>query len=327
MAVYGHQIGKIAETGTSFFDDVKEGLQADPKRLPSKYFYDKEGDRLFQKIMQLPEYYPTKCELDIFMHGDFQRLIDSMSALQHVDVVELGAGDASKTKHLLKKFQEQNVAFTYYPIDISDSIIRHLEKTLPGEINGIEMVGLNGEYFEMLEEVYRLSSNPKLVLFLGGNIGNFETEETSSFIKELYGILNSGDQLLVGFDLKKNPQTILNAYNDAAGVTKAFNLNLLRRMNRELNADFQLDQFEHFPTYDPLTGSCRSYLVSTKRQVVCIGDELKIEFGENESVYVEISQKYTVQEIEQLFTTYGFRPKEFYFDSKQWFTDVLVQKG
>jgi len=164
------------------------------------------------------------------------------------------------------------------------------------------------------------------VMFLGSNIGNMAINEAEHFCGELRKHLSPGDMLLIGFDLKKNPATVLAAYNDKEGITRRFNLNLLERINRELNADFDTSKFEHYPTYDPETGACKSYLVSTCEQLVRIGMET-ITFAKDEYIFMEISQKFTVAETEQMAVTAGFMPMEQFFDSKRWFLDAVWLAG
>jgi len=161
------------------------------------------------------------------------------------------------------------------------------------------------------------------VLFLGSSIGNFPLEETEGFLRELRKHLMPGDLLITGFDLKKDPQIILNAYNDKGGITKAFNLNLLKRINNDLDADFDIDMFEHCPTYDETTGACKSYLKSRINQRVRIGEEGWIYFDKGELTYMEISQKYTVEQTDHFATSTGFEPIYHLMDSKGWFLDAV----
>lgn len=319
--------GKI-ERGTNvsgqFLQDVVKGLTSSPKYLESKYFYDSIGDRLFQEIMHSPEYYPTKCELEI-LSGQTDDLIELfIKDNEGFDLVELGAGDALKSSYLLQHLVEKNVDFTYYPIDISENVISGLHKNLPKRIPGLPILGLNGEYFEMLKMANSLSNREKVVLFLGSNIGNMFPEEAEIFCRKLRENLSPGDLLLIGVDLKKDPQTILDAYNDKQGFTRDFNLNLLNRINKELGGNFNPKHFRHYPTYDPGTGSCKSYLISTRKQKVEISAaNITIDFKENEFIYMEISQKYDLEEIEKLAHANGFTPVAYFFDSKKWFVDAV----
>lgn len=310
----------------NFYQEVIKGLSAPQKYLDSKYFYDAEGDRLFQQIMQCHEYYLTGCEMEILSSRSAE--IAAALALQaHTfDVVELGAGDATKSIHLLRQLLANGTDFTYFPIDISANVIQNLEQQLPAMLPDLRMKGLNGEYFDMLQQANTYSHKKKVVLFMGGNIGNFNTAAAHDFCHELRDYLMPGDLLLTGFDLKKNPQVILRAYNDDAGITRAFNFNLLTRINRELGADFDIHKFEHYPTYDPGTGACKSYLISLEKQQVKIGQDTIISFEAYEPLYMEISQKYTLEETDQLALETGFQPVARFFDNRKWFVDTLWKR-
>ena len=305
-----------------FLKDVLKGLGSSPKYLESKYFYDQHGDKIFQQIMHCPEYYPTNCELEILSTQTAAVVGSILARHESFDLIELGAGDALKSTFLLKYLTAQEIDFTYYPIDISGNVIENLQVRLPKQIPGLDIHGLNGEYFTMLKQAYALSAKPKLVLFLGSNIGNMLPEDALYFCNQLKENLLPGDLLLIGFDLKKDPQTILDAYNDRQGFTRDFNLNLLTRINRELDADFNLDYFQHFPTYNPETGACLSYLVSRTDQQVSIAGH-RILFEANETIHMEISQKYTKAQTESLAKATGFTPIEHYYDSKGWFLDAI----
>jgi len=339
MAVYRHQIGEVktlymkntnqatptimrSSKEASFYDDVIGGLRSSPKRLHSKYFYDAVGDKLFQELMNCSEYYPTRCELEIFSEKTANIGQALIAGGDDFDLIELGAGNAMKSTFLLKYLLEHKADFTYLPIDISANVIAYLSATLPQTLPGLQVTGLNGEYFDMLEKSSAMSNKRKVVLFLGSNIGNMSIIEAGAFLKRLRDHLNPGDMLLVGMDLKKNPKTILAAYNDKGGITKRFNINLLGRINRELGAGFITTQFEHYPTYDPETGACKSYLVSMVDQQVRIGDET-IRFLKDECIFMEISQKFTIAQTDQIANNNGFKPVTRFFDQKKWFTDVI----
>lgn len=314
-----------ARRSANFLKDVIDGLRAEHKYLSSKYFYDEAGDKLFQQIMACPEYYPTRCELEILQHQSGKMAHLFLDENPSFDLVELGPGDASKSWFLLRELQKEHADFTYYPIDISSNVIGWLEDRLPATLPGIRMQGLNGEYLEKMKQLDTYSGNRKIVLFMGANIGNMTIQQAAQFCRQLHDHLQPGDLLLIGFDLKKHARTILDAYNDRQGITRAFNLNLLRRINRELGGDFDLEQFEHCPVYDPGTGACKSYLISRIAQEVRVADR-RIVFQENEPIFMEISQKYTLEEIALMAAQSGFSPVHTFFDSKNWFADVLWQR-
>jgi L-histidine N-alpha-methyltransferase len=306
----------------TFYNDVIKGLSGMPKRLNSMYFYDAVGDKIFQELMGCPEYYPTNCEMEIFSTKTEALGQTIMADGDGFDLIELGAGDATKSSYLLKYLVNQHADFTYWPIDISSNVINYLNVKLPLTVPGLKITGLNGEYFDMLKKAASLSNRRKVVLFMGSNIGNMPVNEANEFCKVLREHLNVGDMALIGFDLKKSPKTILAAYNDSEGITKRFNLNLLLRINRELDANFDVSQFDHYATYDPESGACKSYLISLKDQIVTIGKEI-IRFAKDEYIYMEISQKFTIMQTDQMATNTGFSPIDHFFDIKKWFVDTV----
>lgn len=306
-----------------FLKDVLEGLRSSPKFLESKYFYNKKGDELFQKIMWCKEYYPTRAEMEIFEMQSKHITDAAIPNGEKIDVIEFGPGDAVKSVHLLRELSNRNSIGKYFPIDISENIISHLSKHLPDKIQSLSVHGISGTYLEKFPEVEKYSSNKKLVLFLGGNIGNFKFDRVNAFLSELRKLLSKGDMVLIGFDLKKDPQKILDAYNDKGGFTREFNLNLLNRINEELHGNFDLNSFDHFPTYDPVSGACKSYLVSRKKQTVQV-DGNEIQFEKYEPIFMELSQKYSVAEIGKITGIHGFSAEKYFFDSNNLFADVLV---
>lgn len=306
----------------NFLNDVMKGLQSSPKYLYSKYFYDKKGDELFQKIMASKEYYLTDSEMEIFSTQTEEMANVVLEKTENIDVVEFGPGDATKSTWLLKELSKRKALSAYFPIDISENIIHLLNKTLPGQIPGINIHGLNGEYLNMLSQANQISRNKKLVLFLGANIGNFKFAEMPEFCKKLRNLLSDGDMVLIGFDLKKDPKKVLAAYNDSEGFTNQFNLNLLRRINRELKANFNLKNFEHYAMYDPDSGACKSYLVSMVKQQVHLNGSI-INFEKDETIFMEISHKYTISKIDEVAVRCGFVPGTYFYDIKKYFVDVI----
>ena len=313
-------------TKNTFKNDIYEGLQSKPKSLPSKYFYDEKGDILFQKIMASDDYYLTNADNEIFAEQTkalAQTLIENNEPF---DVLELGAGDATKSTYLLKEWQNSGADFTYYPIDISSSMISYLETEMPKRIPNLKVHGLSGEYLEQVLEAHRLSKRKKVILFLGSSIGNFELHEAHNFLRKLYDEIEFGDVVLIGFDLKKNPHQILKAYNDSEGITRDFNLNLLARINKELGADFDVSKFEHFPIYNPLTGACRSFLISQEAQNVNFADGTYIEFDAFEAIDMELSQKFSIYDIDRIAMRIGFRKLPYFFDSNNYYCNAIWQK-
>ena len=306
-----------------FMADTIAGLEASPKFMQSKYFYDAHGDRLFQQIMDMDEYYLTNAEMDILKNysEEIAKLISAENTA--FDLIELGAGDATKSIHLLRALVARELEFSYLPVDISAHVIGDLEDNLPRQLPSLDIKGLNGDYLDMLGKVSSFSGRRKVVLFMGANIGNMNPDQAVKFCTELKMSLSKGDLLIIGFDLKKDPRQILAAYNDAAGITRAFNLNLLERINRELDGDFNLGNFEHYASYDPGTGSCKSYLISLTDQLVRIGENEMIQFSAHEPIFMEISQKYSIEEIEALAAGSGFRCRQHFFDENNYFADSI----
>jgi len=305
-----------------FLEDTLGGLRSSPKSMQSKYFYDEKGDQIFQQIMDMDEYYLTNSEMEI-LQNQAGHLADVIAGKGDAfDLIELGAGDATKSIHLLKSLLEKKINFTYLPIDISAHVISDLENNLPQQLPDLDIQGLNGDYFDMLEQANLRSDRRKVVLFMGANVGNMTVEDAGNFCRQLRGSLSQNDTLIVGFDLKKNPQQILDAYNDKGGITRAFNLNLLERINRELEANFDLKNFDHYATYDPASGSCKSYLISLKQQNVSISGEM-IHFESNEYIFMEISQKYDLSDIAALAEKSGFKPVQHFFDQRSYFVDAI----
>lgn len=311
---------------SAFRQDVVQGLSAPLKALPSKYFYDAAGDELFRQIMACPEYYLSRAEAQLLREHSAAIIGACAAQLGPFDIVELGAGDGSKTVHLLREAQRQGCCQRYLPLDISANTLAYLHRTLAPQLPGLAIEGIAGEYLPALEQALAGSTRPTLVLFLGATIGNLLPAEAEAFCRQVHARLRPGDLLLVGFDLKKDPATILAAYNDRAGLTRDFNLNLLRRINDELGADFDLTAFAHYPVYDPGTGACKSYLISQRPQRVTLADGTAFDFAPDEAVYMEVSQKYSPPEIDALGQAAGFAPMHTYSDAHRHFADVLWQR-
>ena len=311
---------------TPFAEDVLEGFSTEQKTLSSKYFYDDEGSRIFQEIMQLPEYYLTRAEMEI-MTLQPAAIAAALPYREPFNIIELGAGDGLKTNELLKFLVEKGVDFTYMPIDISGEAMQQLENKLSESLPELDVRPLIGDYFEVLNAL-NSEGRPNLYLFMGGNIGNYEREGAIELLRMLEGIMQSNGRLLTGFDLRKNPRVISQSYDDSRGVTRAFNLNLLTRMNRELGANFMLEQFDFYSFYNPYNGEVRSALVSLVEQEVFIkAIDATFHFRQNELIRTELSKKYTLSEIAGLAAESGFVVEKNFFDSQQYFTDSLWVKA
>ena len=312
---------------TQFKKDVDAGLSAEQKRLSSMYFYDKKGDELFMQIMDLPEYYLTRSEMEIFS----QQTEQMIQALQiqkntYFELIELGAGDGTKTKHLLAELFCEGYQFDYMPIDISANVLSHLQENLTADIPGLPIKIQQGDYFEKLDSL-KTSRHPKILLFLGSNIGNMSDEKARQFIYDLGKNLSKGDKLLLGVDLIKAEEIVRPAYDDAQGITRAFNMNLLYRINHELGGNFNLDQFTHAPEYTQEEGIAKSYLKSKVSQCVTIDSIGKTyEFDEDEKIHMEISRKYTVEIIEEILMGTDFRVIDQLTDSRNYFSDFILER-
>ncbi|WP_373055581.1 L-histidine N(alpha)-methyltransferase [Zunongwangia sp. H14] len=277
---------------TAFAEDTYKGLTNFPKYLLSKYIYNEKGDKLFQKIMAMPEYYLTNCEKGIFEEHT-AAIADSFNSPDGFDIIELGAGDGKKTKILLRHLAEKKYNFTYQPVDISQHVLNELEQSLATEIPEVNVKTQQGTYFKTLERLADYNTRKKIIMVLGSNIGNLLHKDAINFLKNIQNSMSTEDMLFMGFDQKKHPQKIIDAYNDPAGITEAFNKNLLERINTELDANFNLDSFLHWETYDPESGTAKSFLVSRDQQEVLIAKlGLRVKFEAWETIHTEISQKY-----------------------------------
>lgn len=310
---------------TNFKQDVLAGLGLSLKKLSSKYFYDEAGDRLFQQIMHLEEYYLPRCEREIIQqHSTHIAALLNAGTGGQIDVVELGAGDGTKTVAFLAQLQAAGLCPTYIPLDISPNILAVNEQHVRAQVPGIAVMPLAGDYFQTYAT---LAERPgrKAVLFLGSNIGNFARQGAVDFLRHIREGLRPGDTLLVAFDLKKNPRTILRAYDDREGITRQFNLNLLSRINRELGADFDVAAFDHYPLYEPVSGTTYSYLVSLRQQDVRFPSGECFSFEQHELIHTEISKKYDLPEIEDLATAAGIQPRQHFTDAAGYYALSLFE--
>ena len=309
---------------SDFAIDVDLGFSDEKKYLSSKYFYDDKGSLLFQQIMELPEYYLTRAELNVFQSKslDILKKIDA----NDLNIIELGAGDGIKTIEFLRNLIEANTNVTYYPIDISQEAINQLINKVKNDLPTLTVKPLVGDYFKELHDIPS-SDAKKVVLFLGANIGNYRYPKAVELLKLINENLHQGDMLLVGIDLKKSPNLVANAYNDAQGITKAFNLNLLSRINDELGGNINLDKFDFYSHYNPQNGDIESFLVSLDKQDVFLEACNKTyHFAKNELVFTELSKKYDKEEIEELAAAAGFRCVEQFQDENDYFADCLFEK-
>lgn len=310
---------------TQFAEDIFCGLTSYPKKISSKFLYDEKGDKLFQQIMELPEYYLTGKEYQILTHHR-EEIGEAFASQNGFDLIELGAGDGKKTKVLLRHFEQRNYDFKYLPVDISHNVLDQLSLSLDKEIPGLEVEPLQGTYKQVLSKLADYNDRKKVILFLGSNIGNLSEKEAVGFLTKIKNSMNDKDMFFMGVDQKKDPKLILDAYNDSAGVTEAFNKNLLGRINRELEADFDPETFMHWPIYNPETGIAKSYLVSTREQTVQINSlNLEVHFQKWETIHTEVSQKYDDTSIAWLAEEAGLKITGSWADKEDCFKNYLFQ--
>ncbi|MBM1108234.1 L-histidine N(alpha)-methyltransferase [Aurantibacter crassamenti] len=311
-----------------FKSDVEKGLESCPRTLPSKYFYDKKGDAFFVEIMNLPEYYLTRCELNIFQNKT-QQLVEALGVKpdSYFELIELGAGDGTKTKELLRLLDEQNHSFDYFPIDISSNALNLLEKDLNAALPRVSVQTKQGDYFKVLASL-KDNKKPKIILFLGSNIGNMTDDLAADFIYNLGSNLQIGDKLLLGVDLIKSEEIVLPAYNDSKGITAKFNLNLLDRINNELGGNFNLKQFKHQPEYNKNEGIAKSFIMSTADQKVEIkAIDKTYNFTKGEKIHTEISRKYNDDLIKKIISKTDFVLENKILDSKAYFADYILTRN
>lgn len=310
----------------TFARDIDKGFSAAEKFTSSMYFYDDDGSRIFQEIMDMPEYYLTNSEFEILQFQS-EAIYKALEFEGHFNVIELGAGDGLKTFHLLRYLLSEKIDFTYIPVDISGEAMNILQDKLLGQLPDLKIQPMVGDYFKILAGEIQSKSSPNLMLFLGSNLGNYCERSAFHLLELFYQNMKTDDKLLIGIDLQKNPVTINNAYFDPHGITKAFNINLLKRINRELGGDIDIEKFDFYCHYNPLNGEVRSYLVSLSDQDVYLSALGKTyHFSENELISTELSKKYTLSELEGLAGKMGFRVQEHFLDEKHYFADSLWVK-
>ena len=305
--------------------DVLIGLSSKPKRISPKYFYNDQGSELFQQITESEDYYLTNLEFEILKkHANkiAETLIKSTCV---IDLIELGAGDGRKTSILVNALNDAGIKINYFPIDISKEAMEQMKDFLT-ESDSFNISGIVAEYFQGLNYLRDHSSNPKLLLFLGSNIGNFDRGQAAGFMRRAWRVLNSNDWLLLGADLKKEIDVLHRAYNDSKGITRKFNLNLLTRINNELGGNFNLDAFDHYGSYNPLLGAMESFLLSRQKQSVYIEElEKDFLFKAFEPIHMEYSTKYLDEELAYLGKASGFSVEESYYDEKKWYSNYLFK--
>ena len=304
---------------------VAEGLLSTPKWLPSWLFYDAPGSRLFDQITDLPEYYLTRTERAI-LAAHAAEIIGLAAEADALRLVELGAGSADKTRLLLAAAVERQDTVFYEPVDVSATALEDAQQRIEREIPGVLVVPRVLDYTREMELDGATPGERRLVLYIGSSIGNFEPEEALRLLTTVRGALGSGDSMLLGVDLAKSEDVLIPAYDDAAGVTAAFNLNVLTRLNRELGADFDLDMFRHRAIWNPAKSRIEMHLESCIDQTVCIPClDLNIRFTAEETIHTENSYKYRVGQPEALLREAGFSPTVTWTDDQERFAVCLAR--
>ena len=316
-------------------EDVRRGLSTKPKRFLPKYFYDQLGSQLFEAICLLPEYYLTRAENEILerysdeivaeINGDTNRGPDTGGRRGRVALIEMGSGSASKTRLIIEALLRKQDELLFIPVDISASALDSSSRILLQSYPQLKVEAYAADYFAGLSELGKTQRARTLALFLGSNISNFDPDEALKFLRALRQVLSEGDALLLGADLKKDKSILEAAYNDALGVTAAFNLNVLARINRELGGNFDLRAFQHRAFYNEDVGRVEIYIESLREQTVTISQlDMEVQFGEGEQIHTENSYKYDLSDIGTLASETGFTRAQTWLDQKQQFSSNLL---
>ena len=312
-----HTVGRSARD--ELIADVRAGLGSNPKTVSPRWFYDQRGSQLFDRITELPEYYQTRAEAEILRGA----AAEIATVVEAENLVELGAGTCTKTRILLDAMRAQGSLSTFTPFDVSEEVLRQCSTGLLDEYPGMSVYAMVGDFAEHLGYIPRLGR--RLVAFLGSTIGNFDAEERRRFLADVRGLLAPGDAFLCGLDLVKDPATLVAAYDDAAGVTADFNRNLLRVINRELDADFDVDAFDHVARYDSGLNRIEMHLRSRAAQTVRIpGADMVVDLAAGETVRTEISCKFTRPMVEELLAGASMRAVRWFTDAAERFALVLA---
>ncbi len=301
-------------------DDVRAGLTADPKWLPPKWFYDARGSELFEEITRLPEYYPTRAEREILQarSGEIAAITKAHT------LVELGSGSSEKTRLLLDGLRDRGTLTTFVPLDVSESALREAADAINADYPALDVHGVVGDFTAHLDKLP--GDPPRIVAFLGGTIGNLLPAERETFCTSIREVLEPGEWLLLGTDLVKDPATLVAAYDDSAGVTAEFNKNVLRVINRQLGADFDVDAFSHVAIWDPENEWIEMRLRADRAVRVLIPEvHLEIEFAEGEELHTEISAKFHRHGVEAELDKAGFTSAAWWTESEARFALSLWQ--
>ncbi len=309
--------GNAGSERYTFADAIRAGLLRQPKSLPFTYFYDEIGSDLFDRICAVPEYYLTRTE-DSILHDHAREMVEGWSTPP--TLIELGSGSAEKTRRLITAAITRYHRLHFIPIDVSGSALEDSARRLIRSFPALRVTGLVGDYHAALSDIRTRVREPKLIVFLGSSLGNYEPDAAVALLTKIAGAMNPDDRLLLGTDLVKDPTVLERAYDDSQGVTARFNRNLLVRINREFRADFAIDCFRHRAIYRPELGRVEMHLVSRISQSVTIpGAGLKVAFEENESIHTENSHKYDPVGLAAMAERSGFVEETAWTDQKGWF--------
>ena len=332
--------------------DVIDGLQQPQKSLPARYFYDAKGSQLFEAICELPEYYPTRTEASILK----QHATEIIRQTKAVELVELGSGSSTKTRYLFNAYRDLNTPLYYVPVDVSGSILKESAENLLTEYPYLKIQGKVATYSQALQQLSNSFLGKRMIIFLGSSIGNFNSTECDRFIKQVTSALNPGDYFLLGIDLYaqrytispgvpkgihfdisfraraqcplgQKPVEILEAaYNDAKGVTAAFNLNMLQHLNNRFAGNFNLANFKHQAIYDRDEHQIEMYLISQQQQTVTLSSlDLTIKLEKEERILTEISRKFDLEKMEKYLGDCNLNLIQTYTNAQQWFGLLLCQ--
>lgn len=305
----------------SFENVVRTGLSQKRKSLPCRFFYDTVGSALFERICQLPEYYPTRTERAILERHAPEML---EAAGENIALIELGSGSSCKTRLLLDAALTRQRSLHYTPIDISRDFLRRSAQELLAEYPRLSITALAAEYHDALA-VLPDQDGPRLILFLGSNIGNFEPRDAAAFLTRMRARMRPEDRILIGVDLVKEVRVLEAAYRDADGVTEAFNKNVLARINQEIDGDFDLDLWEHRAPWNADASRIEMWLVSRCDQTATIAGDDTFLFRQGEGIHTENSHKYTPESFSRLCASAGLGVQDSWRDARDWFAMFLLR--
>ena len=308
----------------TFVEELSLSLNQKHKSIDPKFFYDKKGSKLFEDICKLPEYYLTRTEISILT-----QLQDKLPTYMNEEfrLVELGSGSSYKTRILISILENMHKQIEYFPIDIS-KILKESAVTLLDDYENLRMTGIIDTYESGLDFVKNYDNKKNLIVFLGSSFGNFDYKPGLRFLDKINSSMKDDDLFLIGLDLVKDRDVLEHAYNDSHGITAQFNLNVLSRINSELDSNFNVDKFAHHAVYNEAENRVEIYLRSLENQTVNItkaGIALKIK--QNELIHTENSYKYTIPKIKEMFSSTGFRIRDMWFDEKHYFCLILLSKN